>query len=72
MTRPAFTTIDGWCQLSGMGRTATYEAMQRGELPAHRVSKRKCLIDVERALEWLRSRPPAKVVEESAPPLSPK
>lgn len=53
---PEFTTIDGWCALTGMGRTATYEAIQRGDLTARKVGRR-ALVDVPEGLKWIRSRP---------------
>jgi len=62
MTRiePKFAPIPVWCSVSGMGRTATYQALGRGELHAVKVGSRT-LIDVEAGLAWLRSRPAAQI-----------
>lgn len=56
MMTPEFTTIDGWCALTGMRRTATYEAIQRGDLIARKVGRR-ALVDVPAGLAWLHSCP---------------
>jgi hypothetical protein len=58
--RPAFTTIDGWQALSGMGRRSTYDELGKGNLRAVKRGSRT-LIDVEAGLAWLRSLPPAKI-----------
>jgi hypothetical protein len=52
----AYATVDRWCGLSGMGRTATYEAMRRGDLIARKVNSRP-LIDVQAGLAWIASQP---------------
>jgi len=57
---PAFSTIDNWCALSGMGRRVTYDEIGRGNLKAIKVGART-LIDVEAGLAWLRSRPAAVI-----------
>jgi hypothetical protein len=57
---PQFTTIEGWCSISGMGRRVTYDEIGRGNLKAIKVGART-LIDVEVGLAWLRSRPPAAI-----------
>jgi hypothetical protein len=57
---PYFATIARWCELSGMGRRATYDALARGELQA-RKRGRSTLIDVRAGLEWLRSLPTAQI-----------
>jgi len=57
---PKFTTILGWCGLSGMSRTGTYYALGRGDLKAIKVGGRT-LVDVERGLDWLRSQPPVQI-----------
>lgn len=49
-----------WCGISGMSRTATYNALGRGDLKAIKVGNRT-LIDVEAGLAWLRSQPSAQV-----------
>lgn len=58
--RPAFTTIDGWEAISGMGRRSIYDELGRGNLRAIKRGSRT-LIDVEHGLAWLRSLPPAKI-----------
>ena len=66
---PAFASIDEWCRLSGMGRTATYAALSRGELHGRKLGKR-ILIDCQKGLDWLRGLPPAiiKPYERKAQP----
>jgi excisionase family DNA binding protein len=39
-------------QLLGMGRTATYEAARRGEIPTRRLGRR-VVVPVPALLEWL-------------------
>lgn len=53
---PRFGSVKTWCQLSGMGATSTYAALQRGDLSAVKVGRRT-LIDIERGLAWLRKAP---------------
>lgn len=57
---PARATVAGWCAISGMGRSATYEALGRGDLRAVKLGSRT-LIDVAHGLAWLDSLPPATV-----------
>ena len=57
---PEYTTIPNWCALSGMGRSATYEALGRGDLRAVKLGTRT-LIDVPLGLAWLDSRPAAVI-----------
>lgn len=57
---PVRATVTDWCALSGMGRSATYEALGRGDLRAVKVGSRT-LIDVAHGLAWLDSLPPATV-----------
>lgn len=57
---PARATITDWCALSGMGRSATYEALGRGDLRAVKLGART-LIDVAHGLAWLDSLPAATV-----------
>ena len=57
---PAFAPIPRWCDLSGMGRSATYEALGRGDLLAVKVGKRT-LIDVRHGLSWIPSRPAPRI-----------
>lgn len=56
----ARATINDWCKLSGMGRSATYEALGRGDLRAVKLGSR-VLIDVPHGLAWLDSLPPAAI-----------
>jgi hypothetical protein len=57
-TIPHFARIEDWCRLSGMSRTATYEALGRQQLRAVKLGNRT-LLDVEHGLSWLRSQPAA-------------
>lgn len=57
---PAFASIDEWCRLSGMGRTATYAALSRGDLHGRKLGKR-ILIDCHKGLDWMRNLPPAVI-----------
>ena len=50
--------IPGWCAISGMSRTATYDALAQGDLTAIKAG-RGTLINVRPGLEWLRSLPKA-------------
>jgi hypothetical protein len=43
-----------------MSRTASYNALGRGDLKAIKVGNRT-LIDVEAGLDWMRSLPPAHI-----------
>lgn len=63
---PAYATIPGWCELSGMGRAKTYDMLSKGHLRAKKVGKRT-LIDVQHGLQWLRSQPDAEVRIARAP-----
>jgi hypothetical protein len=62
----AWTTIQGWCALTGMSDGATYNAMSRGDLVTRKLGKR-VLIDVEKGLAWLNSLPPATIRLARAP-----
>lgn len=57
---PHYAPIPGWCGISGMSRTATYEALGRGDLRAIKLGART-LIDVEHGLAWLASQPTARI-----------
>lgn len=59
-TIPVRATIADWCALSGMGRSATYEALGRGDLRAVKLGTRT-LIDVAHGLAWLNGLPAATV-----------
>jgi hypothetical protein len=55
-----FTTIDEWCRITGMGRTATYQALARRDIRGKKRGRRN-LIDVKHGLAWLRSLPNADI-----------
>jgi hypothetical protein len=57
---PRYGPISAWCDHSGMGRSATYEALGRGDLRAIKLGTRT-LIDFEHGLEYLRSLPAAEI-----------
>jgi excisionase family DNA binding protein len=58
--RPAYCTIAQWCQLSGIGRSTTYELLASGDLTAKKLGAR-VLIDVEHGLAFIRNLPDAKI-----------
>ena len=60
ITTPKYATIPDWQRISGMRRTATYEALGRGDLRSIKLGTR-VLIDVETGLAWLASLPPAQI-----------
>ena len=62
---PAFATIKTWCDLSGMGRTGTHQAIARGDLAAVKMGSRT-LVDVSAGLAWMRSLPAAGPAPRSA------
>jgi excisionase family DNA binding protein len=45
-------TIEETASLLGLGRTATYEAARRGQLPSRRLGRR-VVVPVPALLEWL-------------------
>jgi hypothetical protein len=53
---PRYAPIDVWMALTFMTRSATNQALERGDLRAIRMGNRK-LIDVRHGLEWLGSLP---------------
>ena len=55
--RPAYSTIDDWCLISGMSKRSTYKALGRGDLQAIKCGSRT-LVNVEAGLAWLQSLPP--------------
>jgi hypothetical protein len=57
---PKFASLPQWCAISGMSRTASYNALGRGHLKAIKVGART-LVDVEAGLTWLRSLPAAQI-----------
>ena len=57
---PAYASISGWCSLSGMSRSATYNFLAAPDgLIARKVGGRT-LVDVQHGLAWLASRPMAR------------
>ena len=56
---PAFSTIDGFCEIASISRSALYLALGRGDIRAVKAGKRT-LIETGPALDWLRNLPPAK------------
>lgn len=60
MPTPKFAPMAQWLVLSGMSRTASYNALGRGDLQAIKVGART-LIDVEGGLAWLHSLPRAQI-----------
>jgi hypothetical protein len=55
---PKFATVSGWCAMTGMSRTGTYEALGLGYLTAVKAGRRT-LIDAAAGLVWLHSLPRA-------------
>ena len=45
-------TVEETASVLGLGRTATYEAVRRGQLPSRRLGRR-IIIPVPALLEWL-------------------
>jgi hypothetical protein len=60
MPTPMYAPLPQWCAISGMSRTATYNALGRGDLKAIKIGSRT-LLDVEAGLAWLRSLPAAQI-----------
>jgi hypothetical protein len=57
---PKYAPMPQWCAISGMSRTASYNALGRGDLRAIKVGSRT-LLDVDYGLTWLRSLPSAQI-----------
>jgi hypothetical protein len=57
---PKYATLATWQALSGMSRSASYEAIGRGQLRALKLNGRT-LIDVDAGLAWMASLPPAVI-----------
>jgi hypothetical protein len=55
-----YAPLPDWFAISGMRRTATYEAIGRGDLRAVKLNGRT-LIDVEHGLAYFASLPEAKI-----------
>jgi hypothetical protein len=60
VSTPKFAPLPAWCALSGMSRTASYNALGRGDLKAIKVGART-LVDVDAGLAWLHSQPAAQI-----------
>jgi hypothetical protein len=60
VTETKFATIARWCEISGMGRSSTYQCLAAGRLRGRKLGKR-LLIDVEHGMRMLRSLPPADI-----------
>lgn len=54
---PTLVTIRDWCARTGMSRSETFEAMNRGDIPAFQPSPRKVLISLDEGLAWIKSKP---------------
>ena len=52
---PTFCSVDDWCRLSGLSRSATYAAISNGWLPSLKMGKTR-LIDFHRAIEAVRAK----------------
>jgi hypothetical protein len=52
---PLFCAVDDWCRLSGLSRSATYEAIKEGWLPTLKIGKSR-LIDFDLAIEAVRAK----------------
>jgi hypothetical protein len=59
--RPKYATIPDWGKLTGMSRTAIYEALGRNDLRAIKAGNQRTLIDVDHGLAWLDSQPAIKI-----------
>ena len=53
---PPYANIRGWCQLTGLTETRTYDLLSIGLLRAKKLGG-STLIDVQHGLEYLRSLP---------------
>ena len=56
--QPAFATMACWTALSGLSRSASYEALAAGHLRGVKRG-RTLLVDVQTGLDWIRSLPAA-------------
>jgi hypothetical protein len=66
LATPAFVSIEDWQKLSSMSRSATYRALEDGNIVGVKVGRR-VLIDAEASLRWLRSLPRARFGKGTAP-----
>jgi hypothetical protein len=53
--------INRWCEISGMGRTSTYQRIAAGHLRAIKLGTR-LLIDVDHGLKFMARQPAATIV----------
>ena len=60
---PRYASIPRWCEISGVGRTVTYQLLGEGALKAVKIGRRT-LVDVEHGLGWMASLPPANIVSK--------
>jgi excisionase family DNA binding protein len=60
MLKPKYGPLNTWQQISGVGRSKTYEMLETGELRGIKVGRR-LLIDIEAGLAALAAMPPARV-----------
>lgn len=52
---PVFCPVDDWCRLSGLSRSATYQAITDGWLPTLKMGKTR-LVDFYPAIEAVRAK----------------
>lgn len=57
---PRYVSIAQWCEISGVGRTVTYQLLGEKVLKAVKIGRRT-LIDLEHGLRWMASLPPAHI-----------
>jgi hypothetical protein len=57
---PKYATLAKWTEISGVSRSATYEALGRGDLRAVKLGSRS-LVDVDHGLAWLANLPVAVI-----------
>jgi hypothetical protein len=65
--RPKYGPLDTWQQISGVGRSKTYEMLKTGELRGIKLGKR-LLIDIEAGLATLAAMPLAQIGKREAAP----
>ncbi len=55
---PKYATIKKWCEMTGMSKSGTYNALAAGLMRAIKLGN-KSLVDVEHGLAWLAAQPAA-------------
>ena len=55
-----YASITDWCEISGLGRTVTYERIGSGDLRAVKIGRRT-LVDVQAGLAWIDAHPQAPI-----------